>query len=66
MIDLTFTNGQTIKTRCTKTASAISKALEVSPVKGSIAGTKLSINGVLYGIIDDNCGWMVTTDDTWN
>lgn len=57
MIHLIFTNGQTIKTRTLTPAAAIRKALEVSPVKGSIAGTKMLINGELIGTIDNDCSW---------
>lgn len=58
MITLTFTNGQSIKTRCTKPASAISKALQISPVKGSIAGTTMSKNGKAIGIITAGASWI--------
>jgi len=57
MITLIFTNGQEIKTRCTKAASAINKAIQVSPVKGSISGTKMVKDGKVFGIIN-GCGWV--------
>ena len=58
MITLEFTNGEKINIRATKMATVISKAIEVSPVKGSIAGTKLiNKNGEVFGIIDSNCSW---------
>lgn len=57
MITLIFTNGQEVKTRCKNPASAISKALEVSPVRGSINGTRMARNGEVFGVID-GCGWV--------
>lgn len=60
MITLIFTNGQEIKTRCTKPSSAISKALEISPVIGSISGTKMAKNNKIFGVVTNNCSWMNT------
>jgi hypothetical protein len=57
MITLIFTNGQEIKTRCTKAASAISKAIQISPVKGSVDGTKMAKGGEVFGVIK-GCGWV--------
>lgn len=59
MIELTYTNGQTIKTRTKNPARAISFALTMSPVIGSIDGTKMSINGKVFGIITGPAlGWV--------
>lgn len=58
MITLIFTDGTEIKTQCKTPASVISKALEVSPVKGSIADTKMMMNGTIFGIIKDSCSWV--------
>ena len=58
MITLLFTNGHEMHTRCHKPAAAIKKAIQHSPVKGSIAGTKLvDEQGNVFGIIDSNCSW---------
>ena len=58
MITLIFTDDTEVKTRCKTPASAISKALEISPVRGSIADTKMIMNGTVIGIIKDSCTWV--------
>lgn len=58
MITLIFTDGTEVKTRCKTAASAISKALEISPIKGSIADTKMMMNGTVFGVIKDSCTWI--------
>lgn len=63
MITLIYPNGQEIKTRCTIPARAISKALELSPVKGSITGTKLAEDGKVFGVITDSLGWQAVDDE---
>ena len=57
-ITLEFTNGQQVKTRLTSPAKAISRAVQVSPVRGSVAGTKLLRNGEVFGVITNSLGWM--------
>lgn len=56
MITLLFKNGESFKTRCKTPASAINKAMQISPVKGGITGTALVKNGVIFGVIDGS-GW---------
>lgn len=59
MIELLFTDGTKIKTRCKNPSAAISKALAVSPVIGSIAGTKMARDGVVFGVITGPAlGWV--------
>lgn len=60
MITLKFKNGQEIKTQCHTPASAIRKAGQVSPIKGTIEGTELYENGRLIGIITSGLSWAPT------
>lgn len=56
MLTLQFTNGQKINTRCKTFATAIKFALRYSPVKGSIAGTKILDDNKIIGLITNGLG----------